>query len=118
MSQLDDTFADVAVPLLQEHLGDAATYRAPGGTETPCTVLFEAGDDRREETEQGTSWVRSREVTLFASDVATVSKRGTVTIDGERWVINEILSQDAVQATVRLVRNESREVAREGFRGT
>jgi len=116
MSAVDDLFAEVGEPLLQEQLGDAVTYTDADGNASSVTAIVGEQELTDESIDDGRRHKRSREVVLFTDDVPTVSLRGTVTIDSEVWAIEAIESLTGVSATVRVVRDESAERSRPDYR--
>jgi len=116
MTVFDTLFIAIAVPPLQEVFGEPVTYTDPDGTQTRATAILSAEELRDGPSRDGRDRIRTREATIFKTDVAVLSKRGTVIIDAEIWPIDEILHDSGSQTVVSLVRTESAERSRAEFR--
>ncbi len=114
----DTLYVDVAQPALVEWFGLAVTYTAADRTATAATALVGEEEVRQEPGKHGRKIRRELEVSIFKSDVASVTVTGKFTIDGEVWPIEEIIAETGSETLVRAVRIETVEVARPGFRGT
>ena len=119
MSAFDDHYAELARPLLKERFGDPITYTDENGTATTLTAVVGAESAQENPDDDGQTIQRTRHVTLFKNDVATVAKRSgkaSVTIAGEVWPIVEILTETPTETQVQVERIEKSEVSRPGFR--
>lgn len=117
MSNFDQLFAAVGVPLLQEEFADTgAVYIDVDKSETAVSLIPGEEEIREISGEGGRTYQRVREVTLFASEVARPSMKGRLRIAGEEWSIEEILAVTAHASFLRIVRPERTEVSRPGYR--
>lgn len=116
MSEFDDYYTATTRPALKERNGEPIVYTDADGNQTPATAIV--GEERLDEdqTDEGRKHRRSRELTLFKDEVSTVSMKGSVTVDGQRWSIERIIAETPAETLVELVRPESAEHSRPGYR--
>lgn len=116
MSEFDDYYAAVTRPTLKERNGQPVVYTDADGHVTAATAIVGEEQTDEEQIGEGRKYRRSREVTLFKDDVAAVSMRGTVTIDGERWPVDRIVAETPAETLMEVVRGEMTEISRADYR--
>lgn len=116
MTVHDQLFADLVAPALAELFGEAAIYIEADGTATIVTAQFADERQTEEDTQNGRLLRRELMAVISRSEVPEPTIRGTITRNGEVWPIEEIRGRSNVQAMLRLVRIESIEASRPGFR--
>jgi len=116
MTLHEQLFADLIQPALTEMFGEAAEYVDQEGTATTITAQF--GDERQaeEQTEQGRKLRRELSCTISRSEVADPSIQGKIRRNGEDWPIDEVRGKSNMQVMLRLLRIESIERSRPGYR--
>ena len=112
----EQLFAELVEPALAEWFGETAVYVDRQGTATIVTARF--GDERQTEeaTENGRVLRRELSCVISRTEVPEPTIQGTISRNGEVWPVDEIRGLSNVQAMLRLLRSESIERSRPGYR--
>lgn len=123
-SLMDALFAEIGAPALFELMGDTCVYTTAAGVATTLTAVI--GPEQTEEVvdADGVTRRRARDCLMprtaaaagGGSYVAAPSLEATVTIGGEVWAVQRLLSQTEDWTSLRLTRPESAERSRRGYR--
>lgn len=120
MSEFDDLLEEDGLPAVLEVMGDTVTYTTRADVETAPTGAVGPEELIEENYANGVRMLRSRKVTLGRDPanggVADPKVHDTITIDGEIWNIQAIVSQTAVVSILEVTRNATAERAHQGFR--
>ncbi|GAG45101.1 unnamed protein product, partial [marine sediment metagenome] len=114
--EFDDYYAGITRPTLKERNGQPVVYTDADGNQTPATALVGPEQVEEDRIEEGRRHRRSREVTLFTDDVASVSMKGTVTIDDQKWPVKRIIAETPAETLLEVVRGEMTEISRADYR--
>lgn len=121
-SAFADNFTEMAKPLLTEQLGEAIVYLQPNasGTVSFANIIAMVGTEGasdREEADGGRKFEQTRTVTIQRSDVFSPQPNDRLTIGGVAYEVRAVINQSDSLTTVEVVRAESIEMSRPGYRG-
>jgi hypothetical protein len=108
-NQLEDLYGE---------FGEAATLQYVGGTKALRTVILEPIPERHEQNSNGTATTREQRLHVRTSEGPVPQRNDRWIIDGETWAIERFEPNQARHGTVamRIVRQERREMAHDGYR--
>lgn len=105
MSSVFSTLFDaMAAPVLEEQLGEDATYTPPGGSPAAITVIFEeesregGGNVARDEYDEQTT----RRGVVCAPAATTYAEGGTFSIRGETWQFDGFVGRNETWTYVKV----------------
>jgi hypothetical protein len=119
----DDMMAEAALPAHMAVQGIPATYHRVGEDDVSVTVIPRPVRGEERDDDSGLVGDRDREVTLLTDatsefgGIADPAQNDSITIGGDVWTVQRIVSQSAGSAVLEVSRDTRREISRPGYRG-
>lgn len=121
-SDFDTLYAQTALPNFHDWFGEAITYTVDGAVTAIASAIVDdqqAEDQTREDGRVQIGWLAvsiNRDADSAAGGVADPRLDAILTIRGDRYAVDAITGQNANFTTLRVIRVESIEKSRQGYR--